>query len=251
MTEADRGAKRRTKQKKKYHTKKWLIVLIVFVLLIGVTVLGFRIKHLEITGNERVSDETIQSLIQYDKCQNNAWLLWLMNRKVDLSSEPLLNAIHIRIKNPQTVIVQVDEEKIAGYVTSDDTYLFVNDSGRIILKQADKIKGVLLLKDITADSTEVGEQLVSEDTGIFSDFLDISKILRSNEISADSLSCTTGIGYCVTLGKVRVLLGKDIYMEEKISELNDLMPKLDGLSGILHLEEYDSTKDSIIFTKDS
>ena len=40
-------------------------------------------------------------------------------------------------------------------------------------------------------------------------------------------------------------------MEEKLSELKDLLPNLDGLSGTLHLEEYDSTKDSIIFTKDS
>ena len=51
--------------------------------------------------------------------------------------------------------------------------------------------------------------------------------------------------------RFKVLLGKDIYMEEKISELNDLLSKLEGLSGTLHLEEYDSTKDSIIFTKDS
>lgn len=257
MTEAEREENRRkikkhpVKPKKKKHTRKWLIVLAIIVILIGVGVFGFRIKNLQITGNERVSDETIQSLIQYDKCQNNALLLWVMNRKVDLSSEPLLNAIHIRIKNPQTVIVQVNEEKLAGYIVSDGTYLFVNDSGKIVLKQSDKISGVLLLDGITADGSEVGEQLVSEDTGIFSDFLDISKILRSNEISADSLSLTTGIGYCVTLGKVRVLLGKDIYMEEKISELNDLIPKLEGLSGTLHLEEYDSTKDSIIFTKDS
>ena len=40
-------------------------------------------------------------------------------------------------------------------------------------------------------------------------------------------------------------------VQEKISELNDLLSKLEGLSGTLHLEEYDSTKDSIIFTKDS
>ena len=53
------------------------------------------------------------------------------------------------------------------------------------------------------------------------------------------------------MGRVTVLLGKDIYMEEKLSELKDLLPNLDGLSGTLHLEEYDSTKDSIIFTKDS
>ena len=87
--------------------------------------------------------------------------------------------------------------------------------------------------------------------GVFADFLDIAAILRSEAITADSLGKSDDGGYYIVMGKVKVLLGKDIYMEEKISELNDLLSKLEGLSGTLHLEEYDSTKDSIIFTKDS
>ena len=247
MTDTDREMqesqrrKRPGKQKKKKKSMKGWLVLIVTVGFILAVVFGCRIKTIRITGNERVSDETIQTLIQYDKCQNNSLLLWLLNRKTDISSEPLLNSIHVQLRNPQTIVVQVNEEKLSGYVQSEDEYIYVNDSGKIVLKQTEKLQDVLLLSGITADTAEVGEQLVSDDTGVFADFLDIAAILRSEAITADSLG----------KGKVKVLLGKDIYMEEKISELNDLLPKLEGLSGTLHLEEYDSTKDSIIFTKDS
>ena len=248
----ERQVKRRPgKQKKKKRSMKGLIFLILLAVVILVAVFGFRIKNVQITGNERVSDETIQTLIQYDKCQGSTLLLWLMNRKTDVSSEPLLNSIRVRMKNPQSVVVSVDEEKLAGYIQSGDTYLYVNDSGKIVLNQSEKLSDVMQLQGITADATEVGEQLVSEDTGIFADFLDIAGTLRNEEISADSLSRTDDGGYAITMGKVKILLGKDIYMEEKISELKDLLPKLEGLSGTLHLEEYDSTKESIIFTKDS
>ena len=119
--------------------KGWL-VLIVTVGLILAVVFGCRIKTIRITGNERVSDETIQTLIQYDKCQNNSLLLWLLNRKTDISSEPLLNSIHVQLRNPQTIVVQVNEEKLSGYVQSEDEYIYVNDSGKIVLKQTEKLQ---------------------------------------------------------------------------------------------------------------
>ena len=257
MTDTDREMEERQRRKrpgkqkrKKKSMKGWLVLLVVVGLILAV-VFGCRIKTIRITGNERVSDETIQTLIQYDKCQNNSLLLWLLNRKIDISSEPLLNNIHVQLRNPQTIVVQVNEEKLSGYVQSGDEYIYVNDSGKIVLKQTEKLQDVLLLSDITADTAEVGEQLVSDDTGAFADFLDIAAVLRNEAITADSLGRSDDGGYYIVMGKVKVLLGKDIYMEEKISELNDLLPKLKGLSGTLHLEEYDSTKDSIIFTKDS
>ena len=90
-------------------------------------------------------------------------LLWLLNRKTDISSEPLLNSIYVQLRNPQTIVVQVNEEKLSGYVQSEDEYIYVNDSGKIVLKQTEKLQDVLLLSGITADTAEVGEQLVSDE----------------------------------------------------------------------------------------
>ena len=158
MTDTDREMqesqrrKRPGKQKKKKKSMKGWLVLIVTVGLILAVVFGCRIKTIRITGNERVSDETIQTLIQYDKCQNNSLLLWLLNRKTDISSEPLLNSIHVQLRNPQTIVVQVNEEKLSGYVQSEDEYIYVNDSGKIVLKQTEKLQKTFVILSSTGIS---------------------------------------------------------------------------------------------------
>jgi hypothetical protein len=40
-------------------------------------------------------------------------------------------------------------------------------------------------------------------------------------------------------------------MSEKISELSDLQDQLSGMAGVLHLENYDPSRDSIVFTKET
>ena len=41
------------------------------------------------------------------------------------------------------------------------------------------------------------------------------------------------------LKEIEVLLGSGGNMNDKISELNDMLPHLEGRKGILHLEDYD------------
>ena len=41
------------------------------------------------------------------------------------------------------------------------------------------------------------------------------------------------------LKDLEVLLGNSGNLNGKISELNDMLPQLEGLKGVLHLEDYD------------
>ena len=52
------------------------------------------------------------------------------------------------------------------------------------------------------------------------------------------------------MGDVRVSIGEADKLSEKIMKLRDLSPHLKDLSGVLHLENYSSSSDTIIFTKD-
>ena len=119
------------------------------------------------------------------------------------------------------------------------------------MTQDDKIPDIPMMDGIQIKSAENGDVLTANDDTVLDSILNIAALLNEEEITADTIDITSDGGYDLVMGKVTVLLGKDIYMEEKLSELKDLLPNLDGLSGTLHLEEYDSTKDSIIFTKDS
>ena len=236
------------KKKKRHPVLAFFIILIVLVL---VGVFGFQTKDIQITGNERVTDDKVKELIQCDKSYGNTLILWLINRKIDISSEPLLLGIRLSIENPQKVVVHVREQQLVAAVKNNDQYSYVNEKGRIILTQDDKIPDIPMLDGIQIKSAENGDVLTANDDTVLDSILNIAALLNEEEIIADTIGITSDGGYDLVMGRVTVLLGKDIYMEEKLSELKDLLPNLDGLSGTLHLEEYDSTKDSIIFTKDS
>ncbi|MCQ2500440.1 MAG: hypothetical protein MJ117_03710 [Lachnospiraceae bacterium] len=51
-------------------------------------------------------------------------------------------------------------------------------------------------------------------------------------------------------GSVRAALGTDSELEEKVTRLAAILPKLQGRSGILHLEEYTSETINIVFDAD-
>ena len=93
-------------------------------------------------------------------------------------------------------------------------------------------------------------RLETPDETALDDVTAIAEKLQEYEVGADIINVLEDHKYSLLRGNVTILLGRNIYMEEKISELGNLQENLDGLSGVLHLENYDSSKDSIIFTKD-
>ena len=133
------------KKKKRHPVLAFLIILIVLVL---VGVFGFQTKDIQITGNERVTDDKVKELIQCDKSYGNTLILWLINRKIDISSEPLLSGIRLSIENPQKVVVHVREQQLVAAVKNNDQYSYVNEKGRIILTQDDKIPDIPMMAPV-------------------------------------------------------------------------------------------------------
>ena len=52
-------------------------------------------------------------------------------------------------------------------------------------------------------------------------------------------------------GNIRVLLGQDTLLEEKIARVAAILPKLSNEAGELHLEEFTSGTTQIIFSRDN
>lgn len=53
----------------------------------------------------------------------------------------------------------------------------------------------------------------------------------------------------VTYGGVHVNLGKGDNIESRVAAIGKTLPSIAGLSGILHLENYDGTQNRFIFSK--
>lgn len=230
------------------------VLITLLVLLLGaaaVVLLLFRVDELMINGNRRVTSEEIQSLIRYDECHGNSLMLWLMNREVDVSSNDLLQSVEVRLEDPRTVNVRVEEQLLVGGVQNGSKYVYFNENGLILLETEAADDKLPLMEGLTVEGAEFGDYIKVADEDMLEDMLEIALILEESEVQAEKIGLAEDGRYMLTMGNVRVQLGRNIYMSEKISELKGLLPELEGLSGVLHLEEYDATKDSIIFRKDS
>ena len=243
-----------TKRKKKRNRRRRRVLMalpIILVILIVGCLVFCRVQKLEIEGNRRVSDEEIKTLINWEAYHGNTLLLWFMNRKVDVSEVELLAGVNVSIAGPQTVRVEVNEQTLVGCIEIGSQYFYVNENGMVVLVQPDKLQEVPVLSGLEVEKAEAGEYLKAADQEGLDDMLHIADSMESYEVSVESIEQMEDNKYFAQMGSIKVLLGRDIYMDEKISELRDLLPELENLSGTLHLEDYDSTKDSIIFTKDS
>ena len=76
-------------------------------------------------------------------------------------------------------------------------------------------------------------------------------MINKDNIPPDKVIYDADSNITLIYGDIEVWLGKDEHLEEKMNTLASIMQEMDGLSGILHLEEYDSSRSGVIFEKNT
>ena len=78
----------------------------------------------------------------------------------------------------------------------------------------------------------------------------LSTIFQKNDAIPDHIEFDTSYQITLTYGDIRVMLGKDEYLEDKMTRVSAILPKLSGKKGILHLENVNDNSKTITFEQD-
>ena len=132
-----------------------------------------------------------------------------------------------------------------------DKYCYFNENGIAIVQQNAAIEGIpeVLGITVTGWTSEEKVAVAQESASDFDDVCGIAKTLSGYDMQIAWIAANGDRTFTLIFDNIQVQLGKNVNMDEKISELADLWDELKGRSGILHLENYDSGTDSIIFTQ--
>jgi len=104
---------------------------------------------------------------------------------------------------------------------------------------------------LTEDQLSVGMTISVDNTGVFSSLLALTKIISKLDIRPDSIEVTNGSEFTLHYGDIRIMLGTDSLLEEKMARAAAILPKLSGMKGVLHLEDFSDDTVNIIFDKDT
>jgi cell division protein FtsQ len=240
--------------------KKWLVVLIV---VLGVlAVLGgvlwyvqktYTIREVYVEGNIHYSkDEVMDMVMQGPRglsfLGNNSLYLSFRYRNRGVENIPFVDVMDVSILSPDTIKITVFEKALAGYVTYLDGFMYFDKDGFVVESSKVKTVGVPQITGLSFDHMVLGAPLPVENQSVFSSIMSLTSLLKKYELTADQIYFQKSGSIVIYFGEIKAALGDDTYLEDKLMRLPQILPKLTGKSGTLHMEKISGDSYNATFT---
>lgn len=226
-------------RRKKKNILKIPLLIFLAVILIGLAVIFglFHIRMVDVVGNEFYSAQEIQNMVMSDSMAENAiYLTWKYSNPETAESLPFLSSIEVEMISPYHVQIRVYEKKIAGYLMYSGSRVYFDIDGNVVEISGEEREGVSPFSGISIGQPVVGEKLPVEDDKFLSFIIETSQLLNQSSLVPDEVHFDDKQELILYFGTRRVLLGGNSYLEQKLLKLADIYPKMEGLSGTLHME---------------
>ncbi len=242
------GQNKRKKKKKKTHRLYAAIVMLlgIIILVLGFVLL-FHVQKIEIRGNEYCSEQEIAEAVQSDRLSDNSLYIVLRYATGHGQMIPCLDTMSVRMENPWTIRVQVEEKPIVGCVKDGEDYTFFDREGLVVKQSITPKQGIPVVEGIDLSNVKLYEKLESKKAKILREILEASSEAKKYELSIDKITYEEN-EICLHIGNVCVNLGNSV-TSEKIAQIPPIIEKLGKKKGTLHLENYSVGQGTITFEK--
>ena len=224
-----------------------LVLAITAALIVDYILKNYTITNIYVDGNTHYTDEEIVDMVIVDKLDHNSFYLSLKYQDKSITDIPFIEKMDVTIVSPDTIRINVYEKAIAGYISYLGRYMYFDREGIIVessLESSDEVPEVM---GLDFDSVVLYQKLPVDNDDVFEEILDITQLLSKYNLNADKIFFDKDYNLYLYFDQVEVTIGTNDYIDEKIIQLQYILPKLEGKSGILDMEDYDGSSKNIIF----
>ncbi len=220
------------------------LTLLIAIILLSAILLT-HVQEIEVTGNEYSTENEILNVIWEDpKTSNSLYALWKF-KSGSYDKPAYLENMDIRLVLPWKIQLNVTEKQIVGCGVADEKYVYFDKEGLVLEKSSELLEGISIIEGIECNNVELYETIPIENEKVFSYIVNLTEELERRELVADRILWEED-GMKAYFEGVCVQFGKSGF-EEKVLQLTAIIKELDGKEGILHLEHYSKTSNSISF----
>ena len=232
---------RRHSRRKKRLGIAFLLLAVLSAAVIMVFMLTY-ITDVRVIGNRYISGELIEKQLFGEAFEQR--LLYAMLRD-KLGRNPRLSGVRkysLSFLSDHSVQVDVTENEPVGAVIRDGLYAYFDETGYVLYEDSSGQAAAPLVKGLAAENAGAGETLEFEKPGNAA-VIRLLSLLSASGIRPDEVAYAGNGEVTLSCGSLKVLLGGSRQIEDKIGDLADILNsgRLAGLSGILHLEEFDES----------
>ena len=239
--------------------RKSLIVIAALVVILPIAALialkyisdNYTITNVYVTGNTHYTNEEIMEMVMDGQFGHNSVYLSMKYRNKSIEDIPFIQKMSVEILSPDTIRINVYEKAIAGYIQYLGRYMYFDRDGIVVESSLESSDDVPLVLGLSFDHVIIHEKLPVENESVFAEILDITKLLSKYELHAEKIFFDSDYDVYLYFGGVEVSIGTRDYIDEKIIQLQYILPSLDGKSGILEMKDYNEDTTNITFEEKS
>lgn len=235
------------KKKRKFGYYLYAIVMLMLTIanITIATLLLTYVQKIKVTGTKFSTDSQIVSLVKEDPFTVNSIYAVLKDKAGSYAIPQYLEDMKVSFDMPWGLQVKVKEKQVAAGILTNNAYVYFAEDGTILSKGTEVLDDVAVIEGAKTKKLVLYENIELKEEKLFSYIISISEELKKNELIPERVVWEDD-SMNLYFGEICVQLGKMNY-DEKIVQVPPILEKLEGKSGILHLEHYNEMSTNVSF----
>ena len=231
------GRKRRWRKSSR---RLLIFCLALFLCLSAAVLFGMftSITEVTIVGTSPYDEEELKARI-FENPKEQSLLYAYLNEMLGTHKEiPFIERYDVRFTGLTSVEITLYEKSIVGCIEYMDSYMYFDREGIVVESSSEKKEGVPLISGLDFDRIVLYGKLSISSEQVFTDILNLTQLLEKYEMSVDKIYFDSQYHVVFYVDNIKVRLGSCDSLDGKITELKQMLPQLEGLSGTLYLDTY-------------
>lgn len=206
----------------------------------------FRVKTVEVMGSDHYSEDELKAKILKSPMTSNTVLAPLFYAKNAAEDFPYIENFSVKRSGRNKLIISVKEKNVVGCIPYLDSYVYFDISGYFVEGSRTRDKKVAFFDGIQLKKVVMKEKLPIKET-VLNTAVALSTIFAKNDKVPDHIMFDDNYEISLLYGDITVMLGKDEYLEDKMTRAIAILPQLEGQKGILHMENISRNSKTVTF----
>lgn len=232
-------------EKLRFGKGKRMLIIGSFLVAVMVIVLGgyyyimthYKVTTVYVEGNIHYTNEEIIDMVMGGKYGDNSLILSMKYRDQEIDNIPFVETMDVTVESNDTIRITVYEKALAGYVSYLGRYVYFDKDGIVVETSEEKTSGIPQVTGLTFDYVILYEPLPVEKPEIFDEVLNITQQLSKYSLVVDKIYFDKDYQVTLLFGDVKIALGSNTDIDEKIMKLQSILPNLEGKRGTLDMRE--------------
>ena len=241
-------------RKKRISKKTWKYAGAVFGSILAAGLIFFfayfKVDEVEVMGSSHYSEKELRKMVLRGPLASNSVLAPLLYTKRETEDIPFVKGYVVNQVNRNTICISVKEEKPVGCIPYLDSYIYFDRNGIFIESSKKRNETIPYFDGISVKHVIKDEELPIKGKTVLNTAVALATIFQKNETIPDHIEFDENYQISLLYGDITVMLGKDEFLEDKMTRAVAILPLIAGRKGILHLESVTDTEKTITFEEE-